>query len=303
MSIFIKPIGGLGNQLFIWATGLHLARTIGTDLEAFTGHFQEHHDFFWPEFELETFLSGIDILHDDFPPKTRSSRRLVLRKGEVETNSFGVLSFARERGFLFNRSILESKDGSLLKGYFQSWKYFHPSRAEICQRLYSVSSPSDWFTETRTLLDSLGEWIGLHFRGSSHAQDPAMGIVETHYYVRSLQYLQRIGVALDHIVIFSDDPEQAKHLAASLGISEPCFVFAPEDSRPIESMILMSHASSLIMANSTFSWWAAYMGQSKDRHVMYPRPWIRNTSFDDRDLFFPEWIGIGRENADLLGAG
>lgn len=298
MSIFIKPIGGLGNQLFIWATGLHIARKVGTDLEAFIAHFREHHDFFWPEYELESFDSGIQIVHDDLPPKTQPTRRIAFRRGDVERNPFGVLSFARERGFLFNGSIMESKDGSLLKGYFQSWKYFHASRAEIRRRLNSISNPSSWFNETKCRLDSLGPWIGVHFRGSSHAQDPAMGVVEPHYYARSLNYLRQIGHPVKNIVIFSDDSQQSVTLADSLGIAEPSFVFAPTDSRPIESMVLLSYASSLVMANSTFSWWAAYLRQSKDRHVTYPRPWIRNTSFDDRDLFFPEWIGIGREIAE-----
>ncbi|MDA9116980.1 alpha-1,2-fucosyltransferase [Pontimonas sp.] len=63
----------------------------------------------------------------------------------------------------------------------------------------------------------------------------------------------------------------------------------------METMLLMSEAAALVIGNSTFSWWAAYMGQAEKRPVIYPRPWLAREDFDDRDLFYPEWIGLGRE--------
>jgi hypothetical protein len=58
----------------------------------------------------------------------------------------------------------------------------------------------------------------------------------------------------------------------------------------------MSLASHLIMANSSFSWWAAWLGDSEVRTVIYPRPWIDFRFINDRDLPLPNWIGLGRES-------
>jgi len=78
----------------------------------------------------------------------------------------------------------------------------------------------------------------------------------------------------------------------SLNIIE--VVDSPQGVAPIETLNLMATAKHFIIANSTFSWWAAWIGSGKRSHVIAPRPWLVGDRHDDRDILPSDWIALGR---------
>jgi hypothetical protein len=86
---------------------------------------------------------------------------------------------------------------------------------------------------------------------------------------------------------FSDDIIAAKELLRNLEISIPIQFAEPQDNNPEESLMLMSRSTVLIMANSSFSWWAAQLG-NRSKFVVCPSKWFRNM-LEPYDLIPPNW--------------
>jgi hypothetical protein len=120
-----------------------------------------------------------------------------------------------------------------------------------------------------------------------------MGIVGIDYYQRAVRDIDaRVGEA--PIVIFSDSPELLSEYE-TLAPGRTIFMNPPQDVRAIDILQVMGDASNLVIGNSTFSWWAAYLRDRADRTVIAPRPWLDDSNFDARDLLPLSWITLGRE--------
>jgi hypothetical protein len=89
------------------------------------------------------------------------------------------------------------------------------------------------------------------------------------------------------VLVFSDDIVAAKQIFSQLDISLPVQFVEPLEDSPEETLILMSKSDALVISNSTFSWWAAQLG-NKNKFVVRPSKWFRGM-LDPEDLFPPEW--------------
>jgi len=113
------------------------------------------------------------------------------------------------------------------------------------------------------------------------------------YYDRALRIAKDLVGDLP-IVVFSDDSNGTYSLPVDLQ-SDVHAISAPEESRPIETLNIMASSRAMITANSSFSWWGAWLGENPERPVICPRPWFTTRLIDYRDLLLPQWISIGRE--------
>ena len=93
------------------------------------------------------------------------------------------------------------------------------------------------------------------------------------------------------LYVVSDDLQAALRELAPLGEAT---VLAPTGATALDEMLLMSRAPALITANSSFSWWAAWIGDTAERPVIAPRPWFDDIAVDSRDLLRPDWLTLDR---------
>lgn len=291
MSITIEPFGGLGNQLFIYALGLQIARERGTTLTCDTWQF---HDDPWRAYELDTFMNSVDYTYSSRSRELlgRKTRR-VIRGGlayHLLPNRIGHL--VMEQDSTFDPRILESPDGSRLAGYFQSWRYFHPIVDEVRDQVSRPVHPSAWMHQKRSSLRQIGAWTAVHVRRGDYVKNASMGLVGNDYYRRAVAHLDRLVGRLP-IVVFSDSPELVAGMETFVG-DRVSFVDTPAGVRAIDVLQVMSDASHLVIGNSTFSWWAAFLRDQPGRTVIAPRPWIDVKRFNERDLLPPDWITLGR---------
>lgn len=291
MPIIIEPLGGLGNQLFIYALGLRLARAHETELVCDTWQF---HNYRWHVYELDTFANSISRTYSSHLREVLGRRtRRVLRGGVA----FGMLParmgrLVMERDSTFDPGILQVPDGSRLGGYFQSWRYFGPVADEVRAQVSQPIEPSQWLKETRSQLSRLGEWTAVHVRRGNYTQISAMGLVEDDYYRRAIAHLDSL-VGQRPIVVFTDSPELVAGMDA-FSTDRTLMLDTPDGIHAIDVLQVMSDASHLIIGNSTFSWWAAFLRDRPGRTVIAPRPWIDYKRFNERDLLPPDWITLGR---------
>lgn len=207
-------------------------------------------------------------------------------------------TIVKERGFWFDPRVLEAANGSTIEGYFRSWKYFHRETKSLRREIQSLHRPTDSFLEMKSRLGREGPWIGVHVRRGDYTIIPQMGITENYYYQRALEFVRRL-TGVQAVRVFSDDIAAASELPSLCAISDTEFVNLEPGSTPLENLLCLASAHHLIMPNSSFSWWAAWLNERPSRMVTYPRPWIDFRAINDQDLPFPTCIGLGRESTQV----
>ena len=160
--MIVLPKGGLGNQLFIYATGLELANRNSGQLVIDKSWFENQKE---RTFELDSFeSSGVHELGvwqpssgDRFPRAVRYLDKAFGRRLQNK-GTFG------QKDFFYDSSLTSVALPVSLSGYFQSPLYFQHSFDLLRKQLKSITHKSPWFEEQVTRLRDLGSWIGVHVR-------------------------------------------------------------------------------------------------------------------------------------------
>jgi hypothetical protein len=191
---------------------------------------------------------------------------------------------------------LSSKE-QLIYGYFQSWKYFQ-DQIQIINELLDISkSRAEVEAKCITELD-----IAMHFRVGDYKLAPEHHpIQKLEYYMDSLSHiLAMAGSGLEHRnVVYFYELEDQDHVLGYIGrlgelFPEVKFIPAPSGLEDYEQLLAMSLAKHNIIANSSFSWWGAYLNPNPNKIVCYPSVWFGPgfPNNDTRDLCPTDWKAI-----------
>ena len=292
-GITIKPMGGLGNQLFQYAVGRKAAVSHGVPLYADLRHFS---DSSLRDYQLGSFSSLITTRQVGLAEDLRNKFVSVIDAARTEASHAReplFLGFARERAHRYNSRFFDLPQHVTLRGYFQSWKYLVGQASDLASEIQKITRPTVWFRSQTMVLGDLGPFIGLHIRLGDYLLDSNFGHLTNHYYESALE---RLGFDTNKkVVVFSDEPSRAAAMPfiARLGKNRVVFVDTPAESTPIESLNLMALARDMIISNSTFGWWGAWLGPHHNGgSVIAPTPWLKLTEFSDDDLIPPTWISL-----------
>jgi hypothetical protein len=183
----------------------------------------------------------------------------------------------------FDRNILKSSSETEFFGYFQSYKYFDLVPKEISLDIFNLKKYSNWFLEMKSLI-SIAKPNVVHIRrGDYMGLDKSHGLLGLDYYKNAINYLENL-IPNNPYWVFSDDIEQSKFEFANCFPENTKWIAPPASSSPIESLLLMSLGASNIIANSTFSWWAATLN-SGSKIKIAPNSWFRG--MDDPKYLIP----------------
>ena len=278
-SVTISPKGGLGNQLFIWAAGYALSKRLGVPLHAEFGSLPDGAD----GFELDSFDNSITTL------RPRPTGLLSFRRRATNGWPQGVGRGMRVQDDLALWGAIPSNKPLFLDGYFQDHRFFEETSADIRNLVTAIASPTPWFQQMADILHRGSGFTALHIRRGDYLQLPAHGVLPPSYYQQAVKKLQEQSAELGPLVVFSHERATPEWLSGLSWAGEVQFLVPPPNSRPLESLVLMSMAHSIVIANSTFSWWAAYL--SKSSWVCYPKPWFRDGTLihpaPPKELWFP----------------
>jgi hypothetical protein len=285
--ITIETQGGLGNQLFQAALAL--------EIEERTGHSVyldpwRHGIRGGRPFELPYRSLGLNI--------RQSSHRLMMQEGVL-----GRLSrrFRRiltpkliiEKSPGFDSYMLNPADGTILQGYFQSWRYSRNSAAKMSSSLEALRKSSTWISDNQKKMSASGPWFGVHIRRGDYLGALGKGIFGTptlEYYREAISQIQTCHPTARG-VIFTDDFENALRDYPKL-FSE-LEVFSPMDQgSSLDNMLLMGAGVGLVSANSSFSWWAARLSPNQRGVFTVPSNWFINADQTPDDLVPRGWILI-----------
>ena len=187
-----------------------------------------------------------------------------------------------------NNVFLSLGDGAYLDGYWQSERYF-AEVAQVARAEFALRRPPD--AENQRMLDAIrgAEAVGIHARRGDYVTDARTRDVHGHapaeYYAAAVARIRSL-VRAPAFFVFSDDPAWA---AQHLRVDPATVIVGHNDAgRDYEDLRLMSACRHHIIANSTFSWWAAWLGERPGQRVIAPRHWFRDGP-DARDLVPARW--------------
>lgn len=179
-----------------------------------------------------------------------------------------------------------------VRGYFQKYKYLESLKR---RREWVAPRPKNLTAEALKLAERIedGNGVILHVRrGDYSSLGSSFGVLGLTYYLRALGSIEQSMGELGKVFIFSDEPSYVNTvMTPMLRKSFDVEVIKPLSS-PVQDLYAMSKGSSFVLANSSFSWWAANMNSGLDREVVaYPQPWFRTSTFSN-DLFPESWLPV-----------
>lgn len=284
--VVVNLLGGLGNQLFCYALGQYLTRNFGIHVsyDSYPGHLGANHGF---------TLAGRNLPGNFISRRKENLGRLLasasiqLQEKHPKLRTLLPPLTGGQYCSSVELPILRIAAGGTIQGYFQTFRYVSelPQTIVNWQSILPKNGPSDWFKDQSV---SLGERksIALHLRRTDYTKhSQTAGLLTSDYYRLALEKLPS-KFDSSPVWVFPDDPEIAEQELA--GIERNLhFVKPPEGSDAAESLSLMSQASAILLANSTFSWWAGALA-AKTTPVVIPQPWFRTGT--KPELVIPGWI-------------
>lgn len=279
-------MGGLGNQMFQYAAARSRADELRLDL-VLDGRYVErksqHTGLAIDRFNVRARHIKPQEVKAFSEPKIRLARWLKRLVRPVQAVFW-------ETGFAFDRALGQQPAGTLLSGFWQSEQYIraHDQIRQDLQLTATLGSSAQAMAELITSCSS----VALHVRRGDYLKDEKTmaryGLCSMEYYNQALSYvLAKIEGA--KVFVFSDDPQWVK---SNLKVpQDTCFVSSPSISAE-EDLMLMSQCQHQIIANSTFSWWGAWLNQNCDKIVVAPCPWFDDATISAQDLIPASWHQI-----------
>jgi hypothetical protein len=267
----VRIVGGLGNQMFGAAAGMALAKRLGASLEL------EHYQF---------RASSAQTL-----PYQLSAFNLPATQSPAPRRWLNPMKVWRQAGHHYDPEFEQLSGSVYLKGYFQSWRYFQGAATEVRKAL--DLEPAISATGRRMAADAemAGERsVAVHLRRGDYTQHAErFALLQKDYYERAIRLLTR-AVDRPKFFVVSDDAAAAR--AMFEGFPDSTYAVG---GTAFDDMHLIAACHHHVIANSSFSWWGAWLSPWRDGLTVAPRAWFSRqvavqTYMDD--TFPPGWILI-----------
>jgi len=290
--IISHVIGGLGNQMFQYAVGRALSLALNVplflDLRDFSGYALHQ------GFELERVFScsvrSADHEDIDHVLGWRSSRIMHRMLLKPQLAWLRGSRFLLEPHFHFWDALRSAPSQCYIRGYWQSERYF-ANVANTIRQDFTFRLPGEGDNlELAQQIASVNA-VSIHIRRGDYVNNPKVvathGVLSQDYYQAAIAYVTS-RVRDPYFFIFSDDMDWVK---TRVQIEHPCrYISHNQGMESYNDMRLMSLCAHNIIANSTFSWWGAWLNTNPGKLVIAPARWFNRSAADTRDLYCDGWV-------------
>ncbi len=289
--------GGLGTQMFQYALGRNLARCSGArlklDLTWYDGvhartlrQYRLHHFHIQAEQATAAEIARAQGIGGWPGVAGKVGRRINRLRPYVRR------SWVQEQGPQFDPHILQRLGTVYLDGYWQSEQYFAASADVLRQEFQLRNAPDAANAAMLRQIDATSA-VSVHVRRGDYVTDAKTnqyhGVCSLDYYAAAVNYLTRT-VTAPHFFVFSDDPQWCReHLRFGYPVTLVEHNGAEQD---YEDLRLMSRCQHHIIANSSFSWWGAWLGSYTEKLVIAPRQWYADPTRHAADRVPDEWVRL-----------
>ncbi len=290
-SIIIRLAGGLGNQLYQYALGRSISLRSGRPILLETRNVSR--DSF-RNYELSVF--NIQEQHADLFTQWCTRRAASNSSGKLFRTLWPLAwnyKIVQDKEAGFDPSIFNLEEGTfVLEGYWQSFKYFEPYQNVIRTELTFKKEPSEQNARMIEEIEDV-QSVAVHVRRGDYVANPTFnavhGTCSLEYYQKANNFIEQ-HVKKPHFFIFTDDPEWAK---GSLTFPGPSKIVDHNLGKvDYEDLRLMTHCKHFVIANSSFSWWGAWLASYSDKIVIVPMNWFKIDNFPPEDRIPGGWIRL-----------
>jgi hypothetical protein len=266
--IVVRILGGLGNQMFQYAYARTLQNAglkVKLDLSSFKNY---------------KLHGGYQL--DKYHINIQSAKNTTLLFCKL--NPFKAV---KEKSLMFTEALLSLRGNEYVKGYFQTEKYFEEIRNTLLTEFVINQKLSFNANHMAILIKASKNSCSLHIRRGDYISDKKAnsvhGTCDLDYYKNAIDCINSSYLNVSFFV-FSDDISWTKE---NLSIENA--VYVDLKSMPHEDLYLMSLCAHNITANSSFSWWGAWLNQNKNKTIIAPKQWFINK---ENEVACKNWIKL-----------
>lgn len=281
-------MGGLGNQMFQYAAGHALSLKLNTEfkldhsfLEADSkGTYTQRH------YELNVFNGLQRRAENEELLNIAKARKKNILSAIFKKSNFTIYN---EQGFPYNKEIENLSGDIYLNGFWQCEKYFAGMRQTILDD-FSLKTPlSKEAVAIKEEINAKPASVSIHFRRGDYVKLESAsvfhGTAELDYYRQAIEIIQsKINSPIYYI--FSDEIDWVKQ---NFKIENATYVNGLKSHEDLE---LMKNCKHNITANSSFSWWGAWLNTNSEKTVIAPQQWFKDISVNTIDLIPSSWHKI-----------
>lgn len=291
--VIVRLNGGLGNQMFQYASAKALALANNTRLLLDIDEFETYdlRDFELDKYSIKDFV----VLGEKSKSiKKINSQNIFIKILKMFHLEGLVQNYYYERGLLFDKKFLALSDEVYLEGYFQCEIYFLKIRNVLLKEFELNQELSKYSQFIKNEIKQTKNTVSLHIRRGDYVSDTSTnnvhGICDLKYYDDGISYLNE-KLETFVIYVFSDDILWVKE---NLKYKNMVFIDSEEKRLAHEDIHLMSLCNCNIIANSSFSWWGAWLNQNKDKIVVAPKRWFADDKMQDqsKNIIPKNWVRI-----------
>jgi len=284
--------GGLGNQMFQYAF-VEALRSRGREVKISLGFYANHLDlvpFVLDKVFINAYLPEIEeefFAQIDFRWKRIKQSRVLLE--EYRKNIEDRFFYVEENDCVYDERVFQTKN-CVFVGYWQTEKYFCKIRDSLLH-IFRFAYGERKLEKLRTDFLSDTRYVGVHVRRGDYLENYDLwgNLGESNYYQNAILFMENQVPNLK-LVFFSDDIQWVK---MNLRYEEAIYIESNmfDHYMPWYDMDLMSCCAHNIIANSSFSWWAAWLNQNKEKIVIAPEKWFFDGR-DQQDICPDDWIRL-----------
>lgn len=289
--IIVKLKGGLGNQIFQYALGRSLELRSGIPVQYDLSFYKAGvaardtvRSLGLHNFNVSLTEAAPDRIKAHTTPLRKFIRKILAR-------------LSQPSWYTVDPHVYNAKDNSYLEDWWQTEEYFKEYAQTLREEL-TLARPlgvaaQSLYLKIKEIKEASQATVSLHIRRGDYVTNPHAaahhGVLSLEYYHQALKEIQKKESKHLHVFVFSDDIEWAKqHITSTHPLT---FVSSP-DIEDFEELTLMSACMHHIIANSSFSWWGAWLNPSSEKIVVAPKQWITDPHVDTSHATPTTWIRI-----------
>ncbi|QNM86252.1 alpha-1,2-fucosyltransferase [Polaribacter pectinis] len=290
-KVIVSINGGLGNQMFQLAFGSIIAKKNNSKLvldKSFFNEDKKDPNCAFRSFDLDIF----NIRYKELSTLKKSVISKIINKFFTKKNNT-----YREPSFDFNSEALRLKSPVSIYGYFQSYKYFVGYEGFV-KSIFTF--PKDKIgPQNHQILNEIiaNKSISIHIRRGDYVNDSKTnkthGTCSLDYYYQAIEEITKNKTNNYNLYFFSDDIDWVKEKFNIINISKNYISNNTAQNSWID-MFLMSNCKHNIIANSSFSFWGAWLNSNPNKKVIAPKKWFLDQTLEaqSQNLIPPQWIRI-----------
>jgi len=289
--ITVNIIGGLGNQMFQYAFGYAVSKDNNAKIRLEVSGFNAYDlrcyalDLFNVE-ENSDLKSKYDFLLNKINSKNNSLLSKASSKLLRWVLRWTKLYYQEREEFVFDIGVFNISTNTYFYGHWQNENYFKKYRKELIEifKLKDIHSQTKEYHQK--IIKSAS--VSLHIRRGDYINS-IHDTCDMEYYKKAVLEILKINKQA-HFFIFSDDMHWVKNNFEF--IDHRTLVMLESDIPDHEEMYLMSQCKFNIIANSSFSWWGAWLNQNSGKKVIAPKKWLNSSTLNTNDLIPASWVRL-----------